>query len=99
MKKSHFSQLGWTLSLFFVVLYIICLAWSSLLTDSALQTLHGQLLALTFPGFAWISLGSFVWGLILSFIYGWIGAGIFVWLHKFCCREEGKSEAKGNCCN
>lgn len=92
MKKSHFSQLGWTVSLFFVVLYLICLGWGYLLTDPALKTLHEQLLALTFPGFIWLSWGSFFWGLVLSFVYGWIGVGIFVWLQKLCCGD------KDTCC-
>lgn len=92
MKKSHFSQLGWMVSLFFIVLYLICLGWGYLLADAELMTLHQQLVALTFPGFVWFSWGSFIWGLVLSFVYGWVGAGIFVGLEKICCGE------KGGCC-
>jgi hypothetical protein len=85
MAKATFIQIGWTISLFFIVLYLVCLGWQFLLTDPALKTLHVQLLALSFPGFIWLTLGSFFWGLFLSFAYGWVGAGIFVWLRRLCC--------------
>jgi hypothetical protein len=88
MRQVKFSKIGWTLGLFFVALYLICLVWQALLADPALKTLHEQLLSLTFPGFSWLSLGSFVWGAVLSFAYGWIGAAIFAWLSRLCCGEK-----------
>lgn len=88
MEKVGFAKISWTISLFFVALYLICLGWGVLLTDPVLKTLHHQLLSLIFPGFIWLSFGSFVWGLILSFAYGWIGAIIFVWLRRLCCGRQ-----------
>lgn len=85
MAKATFIQIGWTISLFFIALYLICLGWQFLLTDPTLKILHQQLLALSFPGFSWLTLGSFFWGLGLSFVYGWAGAGIFVGLRRLCC--------------
>ncbi|MDP4007587.1 MAG: hypothetical protein Q8P68_00160 [Candidatus Peregrinibacteria bacterium] len=91
----NFSKVGWTVSLFFAALYLICIAWGFLfINDPELMTLHGQLLALAYPGFVWISAGSFFLGLVLSVVYGWVGAGLYVLLHNMtCCNGE-----KSGCC-
>ncbi len=83
--KTSFYKMSLTTGLFLVAIYIICLGWQYLLTDVAIKTLHMQLLSLTFPGFVWLSWGSFIWGAILSVVYGLIGVSIFRWLHKICC--------------
>lgn len=86
MNKKYLVRVGWSLSIFFVIGYIICLLWEFLLTKPALKELHHQLLALSLPGFEWFSIDSFIIGLIEVFIYGWIAAMIFVWVRTLCCR-------------
>lgn len=99
--KTNFSKVGWTVSLFFVALYLICIAWGYLfISDPALVLLHGQLLSLTYPGFVWLSTGSFFLGLVLTFVYGWVGAGLYVLVHNMTCGSccGGDSHGKGGCC-
>lgn len=88
MNKKYLARVGWSLSIFFIIGYIICLLWEFLLFDSSLRELHHQLLAISLPGFKWLSIGSFILGLVEVFVYGWIAAIIFVWVRTLCCRGK-----------
>ncbi|MBI3077694.1 MAG: hypothetical protein HYY85_12055 [Deltaproteobacteria bacterium] len=60
--------------LFLGVTYILCTVLFGLLVPGG-QALH-QLYPLIFPGFTWITPGSFVLGLVESVVYGlYIGGG------------------------
>ena len=83
---SHFSATQWSkgLALFSGVFFIICFLWSFVLTDSALQELHMNLLRMTFPGFSEMNTASFVIGFIESIILGLIvGWGFASSINKF----------------
>lgn len=93
MKNTSHVRPAWTIGVFLVLLYLLCLAWQYLLTDPAIQTLHVQLLMLTFPGFKGMTIGSMLWGGVLSFVYGWVGALIFRVVGNVSC------QGKKACCN
>lgn len=96
MKKG-FTSCGLTLGYFGVFLYLICIAGGYVLLRSPeAMELHKVLLAVTFPGFVWLSAGSFFYGLVLSFVYGWIAAALF----HLACRLAGtcKDGEHGSCC-
>jgi len=62
----------------FQVIYVLCvLLWL------AFPPLKGhELLTAIFPNFAFLTVGSFIYGLIASMIYGWIAAVIFVFFYN-----------------
>lgn len=96
MKKG-FTSYGLTFGLFGTFLYILCIVGGYVLPRSSeAAALHNQLLAVTFPGFVWLSAGSFFYGLVLSFVYGWIAVALFF----LACRLAGtcKNEEHGSCC-
>lgn len=93
MKNASHARPAWTIGLFLVIIYLFCLAWQFLLVDPAIQTLHVQLLMLTFPGFKAMTLGSMVWGGALSFVYGWVGALIYRSVVSISCK------GKDSCCS
>ena len=43
-------------------------------------------LALFFPGFSWLSIGSFVLGFVESVLYGALGGALFVVLYNYFAR-------------
>lgn len=65
--------LGWALSLFFAVTFIVCVVFDLIFPDYAMNETWAGLL----PGFVWLTPLSFIIGLAESFIYGWYAALIF----------------------
>lgn len=79
VPRLRLRPVGMSLSLLFVISYVLCVAlgliwWGSGLHEPWLQFL---------PGFTWISPGSFLLGLVESFAYGWYIALVFVPLFNF----------------
>lgn len=71
--------LGWALSLFLALTYVICVGFDLIFPDYAMyQTWSGLL-----PGFVWLTPGGFLVGLVESFLYGWYAALIFGGLYNF----------------
>lgn len=65
--------LGWALSLFLAVTYLVCIAFDLIFPGYAMyQTWSGLL-----PGFVWLTPLGFIVGLVESFLYGWYAALIF----------------------
>jgi hypothetical protein len=62
----------------FQVVYVLCvLLWL------VFPELEGHaILAVLFPGFELLTVGSFIYGLIASMIYGWIAAVVFVFFYN-----------------
>ncbi len=71
--------LGLSLSLFFVITYILCVIFDLLFPGQAMYQTWLKLL----PGFTWLNWGSFVLGLVETFVYGWYVALIFGPLFNF----------------
>ena len=76
--------LGLSLSLFFVISYVICIAGYLLLPGFPLQ--HSAL-SIFLPGFELLSWGSFCLGMAESFIWGWYIALVFGALYNFITRR------------
>lgn len=66
------------------IFFIICMLWSYLITDSALQQLHIDLLRISYPGFSGMNSASFLIGLVESVVYGLVlGSAIAASLNIF----------------
>ncbi|MGR3271735.1 DUF5676 family membrane protein [Thalassococcus profundi] len=70
--------LGWALSLFLAITYLVCVGFDLLFPDYAMYETWAGLL----PGFVWLTPTGFAIGLIESFLYGWYGALIFGGLYN-----------------
>ena len=66
-------QLGWALSLFLVLSYLVCVAFDLIFPGYAMYRVWSGLL----PGFVWLTPVGFIIGLVESFLYGWYAALIF----------------------
>ena len=78
--------IGWTVSAFFVISYVLCVASGAIVPD---WEMHRSWLQF-FPGFEWLTLKGFIIGLVESFLYGWYVAVIFVPLYNvFATRRRG----------
>lgn len=77
--------LGLSISLLFVISYVLCIALGLIWWDGGLHQPWLQFL----PGFTWLSWGSFFLGLIESFLYGWYIALIFAPLYNFFSARFG----------
>ena len=65
--------LGWALSLFLALTYVVCVVFDLIFPGYAMyQTWSGLL-----PGFVWLTPIGFIVGLVESFLYGWYAALIF----------------------
>ena len=79
IKNSIFAW-GWTLSVFLLVSYLLCIAFGVL----APERFHmHQGWAPLLPWFEWLTLSGFLAGAVGSFLYGWYIALIAVPLHRF----------------
>lgn len=76
--------LGHALSLFLAITFVLCVLWG-LATPPALH-MHRAWEALL-PGFEWLSLQGFLYGLIGAYLYGWYTAVVFVPLYRFFVRR------------
>lgn len=74
--------LGMSLSLFFVVTYLLCILLEVLVSAHGIQ----QLYPMFFPGFTWITWPSFFIGLFWSFVYGWYIAVTFGVIYNYFSR-------------
>jgi len=76
-------KLGLSLSLFFVISFVICIAGYLLLPGFPVQ--HAAL-SIFLPGFELLSWRSFCLGMAESFIWGWYIALVFGALYNFISR-------------
>lgn len=71
-------DLGWALSLFLSITYVVCVAFDLLLPRYAMYESWAGLL----PGFVWLTPTGFAIGLAESFLYGWYAALVFGGLYN-----------------
>ncbi|MBA5775518.1 hypothetical protein H2509_00085 [Stappia sp. F7233] len=71
--------LGWALSLFLAITYLVCVTFDLLFPSYAMYETWARLL----PGFVWLTPAGFAIGLIESFVYGWYAALIFAPLYNW----------------
>lgn len=73
-----FVPLGWALSLFLALTYLVCIAFDLIFPAYAMYETWSGLL----PGFVWLTPVGFIIGLVESFLYGWYAALIFGGLYN-----------------
>ncbi len=76
---------GWTLSLFILLSYLICIAFGLLVPGRF--HMH-EAWAPLLPGFEWLTWTGFLAGAIGSFLYGWYIAVLIVPLYRFFGRAQ-----------
>jgi len=64
---------GWSLSSFFVITYVLCIASGLFIPDWGMHKPWLQF----FPGFEWLTTKGFLIGLGEAFAYGWYVALVF----------------------
>jgi len=79
--KLSLTRVGWTLSVFSVILHVIAIIRMATLTGEARKFME-QLAGVGHPGFVMLSVGGVVILLVEAFVYGWVIAAIFVSLYN-----------------
>lgn len=79
IRQLPLVPLGWSISAFFVISYILCILLGLVVPDGGMHRPWLQF----FPGFEWLTLKGFIIGLVEAFIYGWYVAFLFGWLYNF----------------
>jgi len=75
---------GWTLSLFLLITYLICVGFGLVVPE---QFHMHEAWAPLLPGFEWLTWPGFIAGAVGSFAYGWYAAVLLVPLHNFFSRS------------
>ena len=80
MQKLDIKKLGWVLSIFGVVSFVVHYVWYYLV-DAALRGDYLKWLKMCFFGFLGMNANSFIVALVQAFVWGWIVAWVFgaVW--------------------
>ena len=82
---SSIKQWGWTLSIFLLVSYLLCIAFGLLVPG----TMHmHEAWAPLLPGFEWLTWTGFFAGAVGSFLYGWYISVLVVPLRAFFSRTS-----------
>ncbi|MBI2552745.1 hypothetical protein HYW17_05605 [Candidatus Uhrbacteria bacterium] len=79
--KLSITRVGWTLSLFAVIVHIVAIIRMATLTGQS-RAFMEQLAGLGHPGFAMLSAGGVVILLVEAFVYGWVIAAVFVSIYN-----------------
>lgn len=74
------APVGHAISLFLVISYLLCVAFGLLAPEN--MHMH-KAWAPLLPGFEWLTLRGFIFGLISAYFYGWYVAVVFVPLYRF----------------
>lgn len=77
---------GMSVGLFLAISFILCVGFGLIFPT---MTMYQAWLPLL-PGFAWISMSSFVIGLVEAFAYGWFIAVLFVPLFNYFSERAAK---------
>ena len=80
---------GWTLSLFVLISYLLCVAFG-LLVPGRFHMVEAW--APLLPGFEWLTVEGFIAGAVGSFLYGWYAALLLVPLHHFFARRSARPD-------
>ncbi len=84
-SKVNVVALGWSISTFFVITYVLCIVSGLLIPD---WEMHKPWLQF-FPGFEWLTVKGFTIGLVEAFIYGWYVGLIFGPLYNAFAARRG----------
>ena len=86
--RAAITRWGWTLSVFLLVTFLVCVAFGLLLP--AQFHMH-QAWESLLPGFEWLTWPGFFAGAIGSFLYGWYIALVAVPLYRFFSKNRQSS--------
>jgi len=86
--RAVITRWGWTLSVFLLVTFLVCVAFGLLLP--AQFHMH-QAWEPLLPGFEWLTWPGFFAGAIGSFLYGWYIALVGVPLYRFFSKNRQSS--------
>lgn len=86
MTKLKISTVAWSLGIFLVITYVLCVIFGLLVPEEARMY---QAWAPLLPGFVWLDWGSFFLGLVESFLYGPYIAVVFVPVYNYVARRQG----------
>lgn len=76
------------LSIFLLVSYLLCIGFGLLVpADMRMYEAWAPLL----PGFEWLTLKGFLFGLVGSYLYGWYIALVFVPLYRYFSAGNGSA--------
>ena len=84
-EELNVAPVGHTLSLFLVITYILCVGFGLLVPESARMY---EAWAPLLPGFEWLTVSGFLFGLVGAYLYGWYIAVVFVPLYRFFKRRS-----------
>jgi len=70
MSNQSTRQTSLALATVLGALFIVCFFWGYTISDPAVNSLHMNMLRMSFPGFTGLTLTSFILGLIQSVIWG-----------------------------
>jgi hypothetical protein len=80
VRRIPIVVLGWSVSLTFVVTFVLCILYGLLgFSEGA----HSGLLPQILPGFTWLTWPSFFLGVVEVFVYGWYVAVVFGAIYNF----------------
>jgi hypothetical protein len=86
MNPLNIRVVTWSLGLFSLFSYFVCLAYGLIAPSSLHMT---QFLEITLPGFKWLTFWGFVVGLLESFLYGVYAGLVYTPIYNFFYRRWG----------
>ncbi len=89
MNQLSIGKTGLVVGALAVLFFALCMVWGTLLPTTELQTVHRQLLQISYPGFS-MTLGGMLLGAVESFIYGAIVGLLFAWLCRRVCGTKSE---------
>ena len=84
MQPLNWKVVTWSLGLFGAISFVLCVVYGLLVPKAFHMT---RFLEIAFPGFRWLSAGSFILGLVESFLYGVYTGLVFTPLYNYCWRR------------
>lgn len=87
MRGLSIKTVGLSLSVLFVVTYVLCVIWDLVFPGWAMYQVWQGL----FPGFSWSAMG-FLIGLVETAVYGFYAAVVFVPVYNYLHRREMETE-------
>jgi 2TM family of unknown function (DUF5676) len=85
--RCRIARVGHATSVFLAVTFVLCVSFGLLFPVYRMYEAWAPLL----PGFEWLTLGGFIFGLIGSYLYGWYIAILWVPLFNLFGRRDGIS--------
>ncbi len=86
MNQLNIRVVTWSLGVFSLFSYLICIAYGLVVPASLHMT---EFLEITLPGFKWLTLWGFVIGFVESFLYGVYAGLVYTPIYNFFNRKWG----------